>query len=101
MHYSEKLKLAKSNMKATWGIINDLIGKKTKQLPKENFTINHTVIKTEDTPNTFNSYFVKLGPNLANKFDRQSANFTKFLPEPNSSSPFFNPTNPTEIIRRR
>ena len=41
---------------------------------------------------------VNLGPNLANKFGGQNANFTKFLPEPNSSSLFFNPTNPAEII---
>ena len=89
MHYSEKLIKAKSNMKATWGIINDLIGKKTKQLPKENFTFNHTLINSEDTSNTFNSYFVNLGPNLANKFDGQGANFTKFLPKFLPSSLFF------------
>ena len=85
-------------MKATWGIIKELIGKKTQKLPSENFTLNHTIIKPEDTVDTFNSYFVNLGPNLANKFDRPNAHFTKFLPEPTSSSLFFNPTNPTEIV---
>ena len=58
MHYSEKLNSVKSNMKATWGIINDLIGEKTKKLPSENFTLNRTIIKPEDTVDTFNSYFV-------------------------------------------
>ena len=97
MYYSEKLNSVKSNMKATWGIINDLIERKKHKLPSEMFTLNRTIIKPEDTVDTFNSYFVNLGPNLANKFDRPNVHFTKFLPEPTSSSLFFYPTNPTEI----
>ena len=98
MHYSDKLNQVKSNIKATWEIIKDLMGKKPQQLPKENFTMNGNIINPDDTVNTFNSYFVNLGPNLAKNFDRQNKDFAKFLPEPTPSSLFFNPTNPNEII---
>ena len=45
-------------MTATWGIINYLIGEKTQKLPSENFTLNRTITKPEDTVDTFNSDFV-------------------------------------------
>ena len=85
-------------MKLTWGIINELIGKKTRQLPKENMKLNDTIINPEDTARTFNSFFVNLGPNLASKLDKPNEDFNEFLPEPTNSTLFLNPTNPTEII---
>ena len=70
MYYSERLDKAKFNMKLTWGSINELIGKKTRQLPKENMKLNDTIINPEDAARTFNSFFVNLGPNLASKLDK-------------------------------
>jgi len=60
--------------------------------------VNDDLIHIENLANTYNSHFVNLGPNLANKFEKQNVNFTKFLPKQHSSSLFFNPTNPNEII---
>ena len=98
LFYSEKLNRVKSNMKATWEIINDLIGKKPKILPKDNFTVHDAAINSEDVANTFNSFFVNIGPSLANKLDKPNQNFAKFLPTPIRSSLFFNPTNIQELI---
>ena len=99
MYYSDKLNTVKSNMKATWEVINDLIGKKkkTKKLPNDDFTMDDTVIKSEDVADTFNFFFVNIGPTLANKLHKPNENFTTFLPEPTNSSLFFNPTDPHEI----
>ena len=99
IYYSDKLSRVKSNMKSTWGIINNLIGKKTEKLANDNFTLDDTVIKSEDVADTFNSYFVNVGPNLANKLNTPNENFTTFLPEPSNSSLFFNPTDPNEITK--
>ena len=71
LYYTEKLNKVKSNMKSTWGVINEVIGKKKKHLPKENFTMNNNPINPEDTANHFNSYFTNVGHNLANKFDNK------------------------------
>ena len=100
MYYSERLDKAKSNMKLTWGIINELIGKKKNAaiIPKENMKLNDTIINPEDTARTFNSFFVNFGPNLASKLDKPNEDFNEFLPEPTNSTLFLNPTNPTEII---
>lgn len=62
------------------------------------FALNDDTINIENLANTCNSHFVNLGPNLGNKFEKQNVNFTKFLPKQHSSSLFFNPTNPNEII---
>ena len=97
-YYSEKLNRAKSNMKSTWGIINDLIGKKRKKPLTDNFTMDNVNIKSEDIAHSFNSFFVNIGPNLANKLSKPNESFSKFLPEPANSSVFFNPTSPNEII---
>ena len=96
--YSEKLNKVKSNMKTTWEIINDLIGKKPKILPKDNFTVHDVAINSEDVADTFNSFFVNIGPSLADKLDRPNENFVKFLPIPINSSLFLNPTNVQELI---
>ena len=66
-------------------------------MPNDNFTIDDTVIKSEDVANTFNSYFVNIGPNLANKLNTPNENVATFLPEPSNSILFFNPTDPNEI----
>ena len=66
-------------------------------MPNDNFTIDDTVTKSEDIADIFNSYFVYLGPNLANKLNTPNDNVTKFLPEPRNSSLFFNPTDHNEI----
>ena len=54
-------------------------------MPNDNFTIDATVIKSEDVADTFNSYFVNIGPNLANKLNTPNENFATFLPEPSNS----------------
>ena len=78
-------------MKSTWGIINDLNEEKKIKLPNDNFTIDDTVIKSEDVADTFNSYFVDIGPNLANKLNTPNTNFATFLPEPSNSTLFLIP----------
>lgn len=98
MYYSDQFDKAKSNMKYTWDVINDLIGKKGKNSPNDNFTMDNIPIKNEDISYTFNSFFVNVGPNLANKLDKPNVNFDSYLYEPATSSMFFNPTNPNEII---
>ena len=74
-----------------------MIGKKTKKIPNDNFTTDNTGIRSEDVADTFNSYFVNIGPNLANKLNTPNEDFATYLPEPSNSSLFFNPTDPSEI----
>ena len=60
-----------------------------KKMRNDNFTTDDTVLKSEDVAYTFTSYFVNIGPNLANKLNTPNENNSTFRPEPSNSSLFF------------
>ena len=79
-----------NNIKNTWNIIKDTIGK-TKSIqssfPKKiihktkSITDAHLIVKH------FNSYFTEFGQNLANKIEKSSMNFEGYVKKWNSIQP--------------
>ena len=100
LHYADKFHKIGSNIKSTWNTINDIIGKKKEDGPKDKFTINGSpILNKKDIAETFNSFFVKIGQNLAEKIEPvPNKRFSDYLPEPIDRSVFFYSTNPTEVI---
>ena len=100
LYYSQKLNKVSSNSRATWRVINNIMGKKTDPLPKDKFTLQgNSISNSHNYAASFNSFFCNIGPQLASKINNASnVHFTNFLPEPFDKSLFLYPTNPNEII---
>ena len=100
-YYSNLLEEHKNNLKQTWKVLNDLLGRSRKHQLPDSFDING--IPTSDPQqiaNGFNSFFTNIGPNLANQIATSQKNFDDFLvniPSPQNSL-FMSPTDTLEII---
>ena len=96
----QKFEKCKNESKIIWQNINSLLGK---QNNKHNFVsiINEegvTLNNLRDIANSFNSYYVNVGPNLANSIGNCSRNFE--LPKVKSQNSFFLfPTDREEIVK--
>ena len=101
LFYSQKLEKTKSSISSTWKILNEVMGKKKTNLQRNEKIIenNTEITNPQDIANSFNSYFVNLGPELASKIESNDTHFKQFLPAPLQNSFFFNPTNAYEIIK--
>ena len=67
LHYNKLLEAHKSNIKATWQVLNSVIKKGVSDTgyPKE-FAHNGKIVSDKlDISNKFNEFFVNVGPNLA------------------------------------
>ena len=79
-YYNEQIEKNKSNMKKTWDIIKDVIGKKRKSLKYSEFIVNG---KSTNDPNIisnkFNEYFAQIGPTLAKNIPENCPSFSHYL----------------------
>ena len=97
--YSSVFERHKNNLKQTWKIVNNLLGKK-KLDPCSTLKINNQLTSDAATiSNHFNFHFAEVGIKLINNLPPTSHNFEEHLPLPSSNSLFFNPTSPLEIKR--
>ena len=57
------------NMKGTWKVLNDIMGRKSKdtQINKINISPNESVTNAKDIANELNTHFTEIGPKLASK----------------------------------
>ena len=75
------------------------MGTKIHPPPNDNITLNGSkILHPALYPNSFNSFFTNIGPELANNINSPNAHFTDYLSDPNQESLFLTPTNPSEII---
>ena len=87
-------------MKNTWKVINTVLnrGKAANIIPK--LEMNDRVIEDNfEIAEIFNSYFSKIGSNLAQTITPGDKSFHDFLTSPNDHSIFFNPTDREELIK--
>ena len=100
LHFSNKIKKVQSNSRATWKVIKEVMGTKSKPLPKDDLTFNgNKITDSNDSADCFNSFFTNIGVQLADKIAApNNAHYTEFLSQPVQASLFLNPTNPNEII---
>ena len=83
LHFQNKLKQYKNNIKNTWKIMKVIIGKS--KVYNDNFPKILNIDKKEITDKKtiaeeFNSYFINVGPKLVTKIPPSNTNFESYLP---------------------
>ena len=76
-YYQLKLKLFESDIKKTWKIIKEIIGRKRgtcDSFPKKLIIGKVEITDTKTITKTCNNIFVKIGPNLALKIPKSDTN---------------------------
>ena len=101
LYYDKKLQESKSNVKATWRLLNEVI-KKTKTKSKLNSTFKidgQEICDPLEIANKFCQYFTNIGPNLAMRITSSvTSSHTDYLYRNFPQSIFFNSATEEEII---
>uniref|UniRef100_A0A8C6U0E0 Reverse transcriptase domain-containing protein n=2 Tax=Neogobius melanostomus TaxID=47308 RepID=A0A8C6U0E0_9GOBI len=100
LYYTNLLYTNKNNMKGVWGILNTIIKGNAKNNSYPNYFTdgindNHNM---NDIVESFNSFFVNVGPDLAAEIPECSNNEMESLIDINSKTMFLSGVTETEII---
>ena len=92
-YYKEKFAEMHNNLKKTWELINEVINKRNskKSLPNKFYQGNEEITDPVNIAETFNKYFVDVGPNLAQKIPKPAKPFKTYLGRTVSESFFVTP----------
>ena len=97
-YYEHRLQENKQNLKASWRILKEILNKNKNNLSCSRFYINNTVCNDKKrNAESFNSFFVNVGTNLANNIPSDSRSPTGYM-ERNPSSMAVIPASQNEII---
>jgi exonuclease III len=100
VYYKNYLDTNKQNLRKTWSILKKVINKRSSSKGSDSFLINGTEIKDKKhIANSFNKYFVNIGPNLSKKITTSNDSFKTFLPNPTVNSIYINQVTEKEIKR--
>ena len=86
------MKINKYNLAKSWKIIKDVLNKREKSQLNNKFVINKNIVTDpEIIANSFNSFFVNIGSNFANKIPKIKKNPNDYIfnENPNSMFVFF------------
>jgi len=87
--YQSRINEASGDQKATWKVLNDLLGKKScaTKINELKSDCGVTIINPEDIADYMKKHFAAIGPNLASKIQVNEDDITptKFLTEKDSS----------------
>ena len=91
--------MAKTNLKETWKLINEVINKSKRKTPlSPTFNYGNKILTDPvEIANGFCEYFTNVSPNLAKKIPDVNTPFSTFLSNRTRDSIFLNPTNVTEL----
>ena len=67
-YYRDQFEIHKNDLKKSWNIIKDIIGKENKHTSKKHTTFlinNHYITDTQTIANSYNDYFINVGSTLA------------------------------------
>ena len=92
------MKINKYNLAKSWKIIKDVLNKREKSQLNNKFVINKNIVTDPEViANSFNSFFVNIGSNLANKIPKIKKNSNDYIFNENPNSMFVFSTYPSEI----
>ena len=104
-YHGEKIQECSGDSKKTWQIINELRGKKRRQI-KPNFIIDNERVKNRRIiANEFNKYFASIASNLNEVYSGDQVrisslpSFTDYLPKSESSSIYLRECDYDEIMK--
>ena len=97
--YKDKLEINKSNMKKTWGIIKEVIGKNKSNQIQSRFKSSDGKYITDKylISEKFNEFFVNIGPTLARKFEKIKGSPELYLMNRQLNSLFVTPVTTEEV----
>ena len=79
-HYDKLLKENSCNLKKSWRILKEVINKRKHSSSCSRFTVNNRVTTDKSViADGFNSFFVNIGPNLANNIPSVNKSPTSFM----------------------
>ena len=97
-HYDTLFETYKGNLKKSWNLIKDIINKNQSRACSSKFNINGSCVTDKSKiANGFNSYFVNIGPTLANDIPESKKSPIDNMGERNKFSFFVNPTSEAEV----
>ena len=101
-YYNELLENNKNNVKRTWKVINEILNKQVKQSDYPDIFKNedgNPVRGYTNIANTFNDFFINVGPKLASKIEKvENENIYDYLTQTNNNSMYLNPVDNQEIM---
>lgn len=98
-YYADLLSKHKNNARDTWKTLNHILKKKRGNNVCKKFRINDDDVLTDSTgiANSFNDYFVNIGPKLANSLHDCKVDYSDFLKNGVDKSMFLMPVNDEEV----
>ena len=97
-HYQTLLKNNANNMKKSWKILKEVINKKKSSSSCSRFVVNNSITTNRKIiADSFNSFFIDIGPNLASKIPNSSKKPEAFMAENISNSIFIKPVIEDEV----
>ena len=81
-YYSHLIDLYKYNINKTWDVMKEIIGnKRVTNAPLPNFITlkNREIFDKKEIAETFNNYFVNIGPNLATSIPENKMTFQNYI----------------------
>ena len=87
-YYRDKIKLFENDIRNTWKIMKEIIGKKkcnNETLPKHLIVDDIEIHDAKSIAEKFNEYFVNIGSNLANKSPQCDLTLKSYLPTVNAT----------------
>ena len=91
-YYEHKSNAAKSDIKQTWRIINNIINTKNRKVENTIKKIIHDEavhVDSGDIANMFNDYFVDIGKNIAESIVGNNSNHLEYMTHINQPNSFF------------
>ena len=87
-YYKEKFDQYSNDMKKTWKVIRDIIGKggRTFNFPDTFYHEGHTYIGETEISNGFNEFFCNIGSKLSKDIDESYTDFASFLDKPTNQT---------------
>ena len=97
-YYLTKLEGVKDNTAKTWGILNSIISRSSKnKLIPELICNNRSITDTTHIANEFHHFFINIGPNLAKNIMLVNNSFKDVLPPSYLNTIFLRPSDASEI----
>lgn len=97
-HYDKPIKKNQGNLKQSWKILKEVINKKKNTTSCSRFVINNTITADKKSiAEAFNSFFVNIGPCLANKIPQDSRSSTTYMKNRILSSMVLDPIIEDEV----
>ena len=97
-HFHNLLEENKNNVKKTWIVLKDIIGKKKSKILQNKFTIGNNIINNKNQISEgFNDYFTNIGKSLEKNIPRSNIDPLQFIHFNNSDSIFVSPVSELEV----